>query len=176
MSGKLVGSILVIIALIAGVALYYLQVYHFYETVEVTGEDDVQLTSLVSGQPETVPYSDFEAIDATSSPIRYRSCFTTPMSLALATETYVAYDRAEPLEAPGWFDCFNADALGAALQDGTALAFLGTENITYGIDRIIALTDDGRGYAWHQINPCGEKLFDGEPLPDDCPPPPERTQ
>ena len=176
MSGKLVGSLIVIFALIAGAALYYLQIYHFYEPVTATGDDDVRLTSLVSEAPETILYRDFEAIDATSSPIRYRSCFTTPMSLPMLTETYVAYQRAEPLEAPGWFDCFDADAIGAALQDGTALAFLGEGNITYGIDRIVAITEDGRGYSWHQINPCGEKLFDGEPVPDGCPPPPERTQ
>ena len=28
-----------------------------------------------------------------------------------------------PLTAPGWFDCFDADAIGEALDRGEALAF-----------------------------------------------------
>ena len=97
------------------------------------------------------------------------------MSLPMLTETYVLYDDAVPLNAPDWFDCFDAARIGAALEDGSALAFLGTANITYGIDRIVAITDDGRGYAWHQINICGEEVFDGRPAPEGCPDPDERT-
>ena len=82
---------------------------------------------------------------------------------------------AVPLNAPGWFDCFDAAEIGAALEDGTAIAFLGTANVVYGFDRIVAVTDDGRGFVWHQINHCGEEVFDGNPPPEGCPPPPERT-
>jgi hypothetical protein len=45
--------------------------------------------------------------------------------------------------------------------------------VSYGIDRIVAITEDGRGYVWHQINDCGEVVFDGEPAPENCPEPPE---
>ena len=62
--GKFLSILIVGSALIAGVALYYLQVYHFYEEVRPTGEDDVQLTSLVSGEAEPILYSAFEGIDA----------------------------------------------------------------------------------------------------------------
>jgi hypothetical protein len=171
--GKFLAVAILISALVAGAALYYLQVYHFYEEVAATGTDDVQLTSLVTGAPEPVLYHAFQAIDADSSPIRYRACFTTPMSHPMLTETYELYDRAEPLNAPGWFDCFDAQALGAALEDGRALAFLGQKDIQYGIDRIVAITEDGRGYVWHQINRCGEVVFDGQPAPEDCPEPPQ---
>ena len=173
MTGKILAGAILMTALVAGAAMYYLQVYHFYDKVAATGTDDVQLTSLVSGLPEPVLYDDFTAIDASSSPIRYRACFTTSMSHAMLTETYTPYDRAEPLTAPDWFDCFDATALGAALEDGRALAFLGQKDIHYGIDRIVAITDDGRGYAWHQINECGEVVFDGEPTPENCPEPPD---
>jgi len=160
-------------ALAAGLAMYYLQVYHFYEEVSANGTDDVQLVSLVSGQPEPVLYDGFEAIDATSSPIRYRACFTTTMSHAMLSETYEIYDTAEPLVAPKWFDCFDAGAIGLALEEGRALAFLGTKDIQYGVDRIVAITEDGKGYVWHQINRCGEIVFDGNRAPDDCPVPPQ---
>ena len=173
MSGKLLGIIIIMTALVAGVALYVFQVYAFYEPVKATGNADVQMTLLASDQPEPILYDNFEAIDADSSPIRYRACFTTSMSQPLLTETYKAYDKAVPNVAPGWFDCFNADEIGAALASGRALAFLGTENIHYGIDRVVAVMPDGRGFAWHQINHCGEVVFDGDPAPADCPPQPE---
>lgn len=172
MIGKILAGGTLITALVAGVGLYYLQVYHFYEPVKATGTDDVTLVSMVSGQPEPVLYDDFEAIDATSSPIRYRACFTTTMSHAMLTETYEPYEKAEPLVAPGWFGCFDAKDIGAALEEGRALAFLSVKDIEYGIDRIVAITEDGRGYSWHQINPCGEVVFDGGHAPADCPSPP----
>ena len=171
--GKFLAVAILISALVAGAALYYLQVYHFYEEVAATGTDDVKLTSLVTGAPEPVLYDEFQAIDADSSPIRYRACFTTTMSHPMLTETYELFERAEPLNAPGWFDCFDAQALGAALEDGRALAFLGQKDIQYGIDRIVAITEDGKGYVWHQINRCGEVVFDGQPAPEDCPEPPQ---
>lgn len=173
MSGKFFAAFIVISALLFGAVMYYQQVYAFYEPVAVNGRDDVVLTSLVSQQPEPILYEAFDAIDASSSPIRYRACFTTSMSHALLSETYVAYDHAEPLVAPNWFDCFDAKEVGKALEDGDALGFLGTENIEYGIDRVIAVMSDGRGFAWHQINSCGAVVFDGGTAPAHCPPKPE---
>jgi hypothetical protein len=173
MIGKIIAGSIVGTALAAGVAMYYLQVYAYYEEVAATGSDDVQMTSLASGQPETILYENFKAIDSDSSPIRYRACFTTDHSQAMLTETYQTFDRAEPLVAPGWFDCFDAKEVGRALENGTALAFLGQENFRYGIDRIVAVMDDGRGFVWHQINHCGEVVFSGEPAPADCPTPPK---
>ena len=160
--------------LLAGVAMYYLQVYAFYDEISAV-DQEIALTSLFSGEPEPILYENFSGIDSDSSPIRYRACFETPTSLALMTETYVIVDEAEPLVAPGWFDCFDAEAIGADLEAGTAIAFMGTENIQYGIDRIVAVYPDGRAFAWNQINACGEVVFDGDPVPADCPTPPERA-
>ncbi|MEM9971474.1 MAG: DUF6446 family protein [Pseudomonadota bacterium] len=175
MNGKVVGMVIVASGLIAGAAVYYLQLYGFYTPVEATNVDDVQVTTLSGAAPEPILYENFNAIDAESSPIRYRACFTTPQSLPMMTETYALYDDAVPLNAPGWFDCFDADAIADALDTGAALAFLGTFNVHYGIDRIVAVHEDGRGWAWHQINHCGEEVFDGNPPPEGCPPVPERT-
>ena len=172
--GKVLGIMLILSGVVAGAAMYYLQVYAFYEEITAS-DDDVVLTSLFSGEPEPILFDKFAGIDSDSSPIRYRACFETPTSLALMTETYVIVDEAEPLVAPGWFDCFDAEAIGADLEDGTAIAFMGTENVQYGIDRIVAVYPDGRAYAWNQINACGEVVFDGDPAPEGCPPPPERA-
>lgn len=171
--GKILAGFIVVSSIVMGVALYYFQTQAFYEPVVASGDTDVQMTVLHSGQPEPILFEDFQAIDADTSPIRYRACFTTSQSQAMMTETYVSYDMAEPLVAPDWFDCFNADEIGAALENGEALAFMGTSNIHYGIDRVIAIMPDGRGFAWHQINECGEVVFDGDPAPDTCPPKPE---
>lgn len=170
----IIGGLLVT-ALIAGAAMYYLQVYAFYEEVALA-EGDVQLTSIITGAPEPIAFENLQAIDADSSPIRFRACFETPLSFGLLTETYEVFDAAEPLVAPGWFDCFDAEQIGADLASGTALGFMGVENFEYGIDRVVAVYPDGRAYAWNQINICGEAAFSRDPLPETCPPVPERLQ
>lgn len=174
--GKFLAGFLVLSAILAGAGMYYLQVYAFYETVPANNVDDVQLTALASDQPEPILYSEFEAIDADSSPLRYRACFKTEMSEALLTETYVVYDDPVPNNAPGWFDCFDAQAIGGALEAGETTAYLGVGNIIFGFDRVVAIDNAGNGYAWHQINACGTAAFDGDPLPEGCPPAPESTE
>lgn len=166
---------MLVLAAIAGALLYYNQVYAFYEEVQA-GAEDVRLTNLVTGQAEPILFDSFEGIDADSSPIRYRACFTTPLSQAMLTETFIIRDDAEPLVAPSWFDCFDAAQIGADIESGEAIAFLGVANITYGIDRLVTIYPDGRAYAWHQINECGEVVFNREPVPEDCPPAPESLQ
>jgi hypothetical protein len=156
-------------ALIAGAGLYYLQVYGFYTEVAADAEE-VTLVSLSSGAPEPIAADRFEGIDAESSPIRYRACFETSLSLATATETYVLLEDVTPRNAPNWFGCFDAEAIGAALNAGTALPFLSQKNVHYGVDRIVAITEDGRGFIWHELNDCGAKAYDGTITGEECPP------
>lgn len=170
MNGKVVGGGLLISGAIAGLALYYLQVYGFYTEVEAPVEG-IALIPLSGGASDPIPTDAFQAIDADSSPIRYRACFTTPSSLALLTETYQLAPHAAPRNAPRWFDCFDAADIGAQLETGTARAFLSRKNIHYGVDRIVAVTEDGRGYAWHELNDCGEKTYDGTVVGEECPEP-----
>ena len=182
--GKFLTLIIIGAALIAGAAIYYLQVYAYYEPVQLSsgsapameGQTEIRLTGIVSGQPERIIVEDFQGIDAKSSPLRFRACFRTGQSLAMMTETYQPYENPTPLIGPKWFGCYDAKQIGADLESGKALAFLGEANITYGIDRVVAVYDDGRAYVWHQMNRCGEKVFNGEPAPEGCPPPPEESQ
>ena len=131
--------------------MWYLQVYAFYEPVAFQPGQEIRLTPIVSAVPEPIPTEDVTGIDSESSPIRFRACFTTPLSLAMLTETYVAYESPEPLIAPGWFDCFDAMAIGTALETGEALAFLSEPGIHAGVDRVVAVFPDGRAFAWHQL-------------------------
>lgn len=173
MMGKFLAVLLVACAVGAGVSMYYLQVYAFYEELDPADVGNVKVLDLNTGQSESILTENLKAIDSDSSPIRFRSCFETSLSVALMTETYAIYEDAEPLVAPGWFDCFDAEEIGLALESGEAVAFLGEENITYGIDRVIAVMPDGRGFGWNQINACGEVVFDGDDAPEGCPTPPE---
>jgi hypothetical protein len=133
--------------------------------------DDVTLRAipLGGGAPEPFGVTQVDAIRSASSPLGFRACFTTTASPAMMSEGYVLYENAAPTVPPSWFECFDAPAIGAALDSGEALAFMGQENIAYGVNRIVAVFPDGRGYAWHELNNCGKKAYDGSPVGDACP-------
>ncbi|WP_417270279.1 DUF6446 family protein [Celeribacter sp.] len=173
MNGKFIVGGIVLTAIVFGAGLYYSQVYAYYEKLDASApEATVQLMTF-DGVAEDILASDYQGIDADTSPIRYRACFTTPLSTAMMTETFVPYENAEPLIAPSWFECFDAEQIGADLEKGNAVAFLGAQTVHYGVDSVIAVYPDGRAYSWHQINPCGAAVFDGEPAPTGCPAAPQ---
>ena len=156
MNGKIVGGFIVMIAAIAGIAVYWLQEYAYYTKAVFKPGVEIALTLISSGQPEAILAEGVEGIDADSSPLRFRACFHTPLTQAMLSETYQAYQGAVPLIAPSWFDCFDAAKIGAALENGEALAFLSQSNIAPSVDRVVAVFPDGRAYAWHQIHPGAE--------------------
>ncbi len=157
MNGKLVAGFIVVTALIAGAAIYYLQVYAFYRPYEPASATAAIRITDFSGTAEPMLTDGFEGIDADSSPLRFRGCFKTPMSLAMLSETYVVYPDPTPLNAPSWFSCFDSGRLTEDIATGTAVAFLSEKNITPGVDRVVAVYPDGRAYAWQQLNESAEK-------------------
>ncbi|SPH17112.1 hypothetical protein DEA8626_00627 [Defluviimonas aquaemixtae] len=157
MNGKLVAGSLVLTALIAGGAVWYTQERAFYHEIDPTSpEAAIRLTG-PSGDTEPVEAEAFEGIDSASSPLRFRACFTTPMSLATLTDTFEAYPDPEPRIAPRQFPCFDAAQIGADLESGAAVAFLSERNIHPGFDRVVAVYADGRAYAWHQPNESADQ-------------------
>lgn len=166
MTGRIAAVTILIAGLFAGFGMYYLQVYGFYTELE----PQTDYTVAAAGEGTTqLPISAFRGIDANSSPLRYRACFTVSGELP----ELVTVDAPTPLNAPGWFDCFDAATLGGDLEAGAARAVLVSTNAPYGFDRVMALYPDGRAYVWPQINPCGTAHFDGDPVPADCPTPPQ---
>jgi hypothetical protein len=156
-NGKIVSGFIVLSAALAGLAIYYMQEYAFYAPVEpASAAAEIRLTSL-SGALESLPTESFLGIDAKSSPLRFRACFKTPVSLAMLSETFAEYPAADPLIAPRQFPCFDAARIGADLAAGAALAFLSEANIHPGVDRVVAVYPDGRAYAWQQLNESAEK-------------------
>ena len=173
MNGRIVGTIIMITAVVAGAALYYLQVYGFYREVSDAEAGQVQMVNIATGAPEPILSDNFSAIDADSSPIRYRACFTTTNSQPMLTETYQLLEDREPRNAPGWFDCFDATAIVEGIETGAVLVFLGQKNVHYGVDRIVAIHEDGRGWVWQDLNDCGKKAYDGTVIGEECPPRPD---
>lgn len=151
-AGKIIVGGIVIVAAIAGGFLWYTAERAFYEPVAFQPGAEIRLVPLTGDQPEAIVVEGIEGIDAESSPIKFRACFRTPLSLAMLTETYRDYPGAEPLVAPSDFDCFDAAAIGRALETGEALAFLSEPNIHPGVDRVVAVFPDGSAFAWHQLN------------------------
>lgn len=156
---KFVAVFLVAGALIFGGIMYYMQVYAFYDEVSLhstpayEGQTEMTLVSVATGAAEPMIADDLKAIDADSSPLRFRACFTTPTSLATLTETYLTMEerKAIPLTAPKWFDCFDAVTIGNDIESGAAVAFMGKPDILHGVNRVVAVYPDGQAFAWHQL-------------------------
>ncbi|MEI2685855.1 MAG: DUF6446 family protein [Cypionkella sp.] len=153
MNGKIVGGFIVISALLAGATIYWLQEYAFYTPIAFTRANQIELTLIETGLPEPILAENVTGVNADSSPIRFRACFTTPQSMAMLTETYKIYEGAQPLNAPSWFPCFDAGKIGDALESGEAVAFLSQANIAPDVDRVVAIFPDGRAFAWQQFHP-----------------------
>lgn len=148
-SGRwIVVTILGVTALFAA-GMWYAQTRAFYETVTL----DALPVTLADGETITLDLAGAQAIDADTSPLRFRACFDigTDRAAQLVARAAPAADPT-PLVAPAWFDCYSAADIGAALEAGQAQAVLATHEIARGVDRILALYPDGRGYAWQQLN------------------------
>ncbi len=152
MTGKLLASFIVLSSLIMGVSIYYLQVYAYYEEVTPEMSGGVMLLPLDSDTSKAIEFTEFQGINGTSSPIRYRACFQLSETVEQLKAQYQAYPQAEPLTAPGWFECYDSRRVGAALETGEAMAFLSQHEVADGVDRVIAVFPDGQAYAWHQLN------------------------
>lgn len=154
MNGKIVGVAIVAIAIAFGVAVYWSQIYAYYTPVPASSEAaQIRLVSVVTGEPEPIEVTGFDGIDADSSPLRFRACFTVQNSLAMLTETYQLAEGAVPLNGPGWFSCYSAREIGEAIARDEALVFLSEPNVKPGFRRVVAVFDDGRAFAWHEADP-----------------------
>jgi hypothetical protein len=163
-AGRVIAVLLVLAGVLAGAGMYYLQVYAYYDRLEP------RISLMVTGQDGTrrLTIAGYQGIDSDSSPLRLRECFT----VTAGSEGLTPYPAPQPLNAPGWFGCFDARALSDDLAAGRARAFLVDGNFRFGFDRVLALYPDGRGFVWVQTNACGTAHFDGRPLPPGCPPAP----
>jgi hypothetical protein len=148
-SGRwIVLAILGITAVFAG-AQWWFQTRAYYEPVAL----DTLPVTLADGETVNLQLAAAEAIDADTSPLRFRACLTVgPDEAAQLLAQGVPAEEPTPLIAPDWFECFDAEAIGAALEAGQAQAILSQTEVRPGADRIMAVFPDGRVYVWHQWN------------------------
>ncbi|GEM_PF-4604227 len=135
-----------------------------------TGQVRIRMTRFIDGQAEAILLKNFQGIDANTSPLRFKGCFTSVNSIPFLTETYQIYDNATPLGGPSWFECYDVEEITDELDTGAAIAFLGERNIKPGVDRVIAVLSDHRAFVWHQFNDCGQAAYSGETAPAGCAP------
>ncbi len=146
MTGRIfVGGFLGLV-IVLGAVLFYTQVYAFYDRVEGISQIDLQ------GQP--VPVTDYRGIDASTSPLKIRGCFTVNPEVFAAIP---AASDATPLAAPRWFECFDFAALTRDIDSGAAIAYVAGDETpatgsTYEILRYVAVYPDGRAFLWRQYN------------------------
>ena len=147
-SGRLIAIAIIAITAVFAAVLWYAQTRAYFETLD---QADLVVT-LPSGDVVALAHDAFQGIDAASSPLRFRGCFLLEgEALALASGA-MPHPDPTPLVAPDWFGCFDARAIGEALTSAEAVAILSVHEIHRGIDRVIAVYPDGRGFAWHQLN------------------------
>ncbi len=107
---------------------------------------DIKLTS-TSGAVEGIGISNPIAF---ASKTNFHACFEVDMSLAMITETYKVMDTITPTPPTADLPCFKAAQVTEDVRAGNALAVMGQKNITDGVDRLVAIYDDGRAFAWNQ--------------------------
>lgn len=141
MSGRLFIILLLGFALLFGGALIYFQNYAYYE--ETTGLSEVELY----GDP--FPVSEYRGIDAATSPLKFRACFTAGWDYTASTQDKA---KAEPLTAPHWFECFDAESIAKDIAADRASVMQVALNEPDGFDVYLAHYPDGRAYMWRQLN------------------------
>ncbi len=153
MSGRVIVIGMLVIALAAGALLWWTQTRAFYVEVDGVGEIEIAGTAFA--------VRSYEGIDAESSPIKMRGCFemdASDVDAALAAGADLTAEAIArkvdivPLTAPDWFECFDAEAVGTALERGEATAVVAERGAADGVDRIVVLWPDGRGVTWRQLN------------------------
>jgi len=147
-NGKIIAiAIIAITAAFAG-ALWYAQTRAYFTTLD---QADLVVT-LPAGDAVALAHTAFQGIDAASSPLRFRGCFMLGAEGLALVARAAPHPDPTPLVAPDWFGCFDARAIDEALTNAEAVAIMSVHEIARGVDRVMAIFPDGRGYAWHQLN------------------------
>ncbi len=166
--GKVAVILILGAAILGGAGLWYAQTRGYYAPVE----GPVTLTlAAPDGGLTTLPAHDVQAIASEASPLGFRACFATDLDQPALREALALEPRArpQPTVAPGWFPCFDAGEVARLLSAGEALAYTAYPNARFGVDRVVAIAADGRGWAWHELNDCGRRSYDGTPVGEACP-------
>jgi len=142
-SGKVIAGGIVVFGAVFGAAMWYFQVYAYYE--EVTDVTEVRIGA------ETFAITDYTGINAPTSPLKMRGCFTLEDPDAAITAGKRAPD-ADPLKPPYWFECFDTESIRDDLESGAAVPIMAGLDEGDGADLYMAIYPDGRAYRWRHPN------------------------
>ncbi len=143
MNGKPLIFVFITFLTIFSLLLFYFQNFAYYERIE---KKDRLLI-----EKKVIKVVNYNGIDASSSGLKLRECFRI-VDLSLYKKGLEIYQNPTPLNAPFWFECFNAESITKDLNSNKAVAFLSKKEEFDGIDKVIALYPDGTGYQWRQLN------------------------
>ena len=146
MTGKITVILLIGVTLIFGIFFFYFQTFAYYSKVSTKNQIVVNKIQ--------IKVEDYIGIRSDVSKLKLRGCFNTDPS---AFEFFVTSVKASPLSAPFWFDCFDYKKIQFNIDNGTLKAYLAEENEYPGIDRYVAISINGIGYEWRQLNEKYEK-------------------
>jgi hypothetical protein len=137
-NGKHVVTGLVGFTFVFGMAFWWFQEHAFYEE---NWADKVEIAGVV------YPVTQWKGITSESSPLKMRACFV--ISEPFEAPPSIA---ANPLVAPGWFKCFNAEYITESLASNYGKAYVAEHNDPEGFDRIVAVFPGGKAYMWRQLS------------------------
>ena len=146
MTGKITVILLIVVTLIFGIVFFYFQNYAYYSKVDAKEKIIVNKIQ--------IKVQDYIGIRSDVSKLKLRGCFKIDPS---AFEFFVTSIKASPLSAPFWFECFDYKEIQSDIDNGTLKAYLAEENEYPGIDRYVAISINGIGYEWRQLNEKYEK-------------------
>jgi len=146
MTGKITVILLIGVTLIFGIFFFYFQTYAYYSKVSTKNQIVVNKIQ--------IKVEDYIGIRSDVSKLKLRGCFNVDPS---AFNFFDKSDKASPLSAPFWFDCFDYKEIQSDIDNGTLKAYLAEENEYPGIDRYVAISINGIGYEWRQLNEKYEK-------------------
>ena len=146
MTGKITVILLIGVTLIFGIFFFYFQTYAYYSKVDAKEQIIVNKIQ--------IKVEDYIGIRSDVSKLKLRGCFNIDPS---AFEFFLTSIKASPLSAPFWFECFDYKEIQSDIDNGTLKAYLAEENEYPGIDRYVAISINGIGYEWRQLNEKYEK-------------------
>jgi len=141
MSGKVTVILLISVILIFGVVFFYFQTFAYY--AKISDKENIIVNN------KNIRVHDYVGIRSDVSKLKLRGCFKVDPSLFKLLDIN---QKAAPLSAPFWFDCFDYKDIQSDIDKGFLKAYLAEKDEAPGIDRYIAISQDGMGYEWRQLN------------------------
>lgn len=113
-------------------------------------EVKIALTPIIGDVAEPIAIRNPQGTSDNSDVDSFYACFDTDLNFAFVTETYEILENVDPPSPASHLPCFDAAKIQADVYSGEAIAVMGERDYAIGVDRLVVLYQDGRGYAWNQ--------------------------